>query len=127
MEEYERSLSSGWVFVPTELELEVGEVIEVTIDLKFCGRSARALGVVTSRIVPALARMLDRMAGVVVEFADGVAALQEMIQDTLETLVEMSWTRSDESISARRHERFRVSMSGEVERHGDRVQARTLN
>jgi Tfp pilus assembly protein PilZ len=127
LEEYERSLSSGWTFIASEADFELGEVLEVTLDLSFCSRSVRVLGVVTSRVIPALARMLERPAGVVVEFADGIGALDEMIRDTIASLESSPWTRSDSSRSPRRHARFPVSIKGSVESAHSRVPAQTLN
>jgi len=127
LEEYERNLSSGWIFVQSDADLELGEVVEVTLDLSFCGHSARALAIVKSRIGPALAKMLDRAPGVVVEFADGIAALEEMLQDTMDELVSTTWTRNDHSSAPRRHERLEVSIRGEFEHAGERVPTRTRN
>ena len=127
LEEYERSLSSGWTFIASEADFELGEVLEVTLDLSFCSRSVRVLGVVTSRVIPALARMLERPAGVVVEFADGIGALDEMIRDTIASLEESPWERSDSSSEPRRHARFPVALKGSVESARTRVQAQTLN
>lgn len=127
LDEYERSLSSGWTFIASEADFELGEVLEVTLDLSFCSRSVRVLGVVTSRVIPALARMLERPAGVVVEFADGIGALDEMIRDTIASLEASPWIRSDSSRSPRRHPRYPVTIKGSLETARTRVDAQTLN
>jgi hypothetical protein len=127
LEEYERSLSSGWTFIASEAAFELGEVLEVTLDLSFCSRSVRVLAVVTSRVIPALARMLERPAGAVIEFADGIGALDEMIRDTIASLEGSPWERSDSSSSPRRHPRFPVTVKGSLETSRTRVQAQTLN
>jgi hypothetical protein len=95
LEEYERSLASGWIFVPSREDFELGEALEITLDLVFCGRSVRVLGVVTSRISRVLADLLERPAGAVVEFADGIEALDEMIRDTIASLGRSLWQRRD--------------------------------
>jgi hypothetical protein len=127
LEEYERSLSSGWTFIASDADFELGEVLEVTLDLSFCSRSVRVLGVVTSRVIPALARMLERAPGVVVEFADGIDALEEMIRDTITSLESAPWGRSSDSRSPRRHPRSPVSVHGAVESAGSSVPTHTVN
>ena len=127
LEAYEQDLSAGWVFVPSEREFELGEVVEVTLDLCFCGHSGRVIGVVKSRISAALAKMLGCAAGAVIEFVDGIQSFEEMMRDTMESLVQRAWSRSDQSGAPRRHERFDVSVRGHVERAGATGDTRTRN
>ncbi len=127
LDEYERHLSSGWIFVPSEHEFGLGEVVEVTVDLSFCGHSARALGIVKSRISPSLAAMLQRPSGAVIEFADGIDALEEMLRDTVEGLTEARGRAREPLATPRRHRRLEVSIRGECGRAGRVAECTTQN
>jgi len=127
LDAYERHLSSGWIFVPTDEEFGLGEVVEVTLDLCFCGHSTRALGIVKSRISRTLAEMLERAAGAVIEFVDGIGPLEEMLRDTVEGLVASTWKRDDQSSQPRRHRRLEVSIQGTCEHDGESARVTTQN
>jgi len=127
LDEYERHLSSGWIFVPSEDEFGLGEVVEVTVDLSFCGHTARALGIVKSRISPALAEMLRRPPGAVIEFADGIDALEEMLRDTVDGLVAVAGRSRETPRGVRRHKRLEVSIRGECNQAGESAEVRTHN
>jgi Tfp pilus assembly protein PilZ len=78
-EEYERNLSNGGLFVPTEDMFDLRELVEVELVLAFCGKVLRLPGEVVDWRPPELASA-GVVPGVAVQILDGARELRARLQ-----------------------------------------------
>ena len=78
VQEYQRNLANGGVFVPTTDSFEAREVVEVEMDLRFCDRSVALQAEVVSQI-PASLEGAGAAAGVAVQFLVPADELRDLL------------------------------------------------
>lgn len=76
--EYRRNLANGGTFVPTRESFEPREVVEVEMDLQFCGRCVTLQAEVVSCVAPKLAEAGGRP-GAAVQFLVPAEELRELL------------------------------------------------
>ena len=69
MEEFEANISRGGIFIPTVDLFEVREVVDIEIDLAFCGKGVSAQAEVVSQLGAEL-NTAGGVAGVAVQFVE---------------------------------------------------------
>jgi Tfp pilus assembly protein PilZ len=78
VQEYQRNLANGGIFVPTEEHFDSREVVEVEMDLAFCERSVTLQGEVVSRLASDL-EPTSGHAGIAVQFLVPADELRDLL------------------------------------------------
>ena len=121
MEEFETNISRGGIFIPTVDEFEMREVVDVDIELAFCGGTFSAQAEVVSQLGAEL-NPAGGVAGVAVQFLESSEGLRAR-------LVELTGMSDDDPESReaagqrRRHRRGAARVATEVMSDGHSVTA----
>jgi len=78
--EYQRNIANGGMFVPTEQEFEMREVVDLELRLEFCDKVVPLQSEVVARVDPTLEEP-NRVPGVAVQFLEPVDELRHVLAE----------------------------------------------
>ena len=120
-EEFEANISRGGIFIPTIDDFEMGEVVDVELDLPFCGKSLTWQAEVVSQLGAELSGA-GGVAGVAVQFLEASDELRGRLVEL--TGVPDVDPLTHKSRPRRRHRRASVRVATEVVGSGGPISAK---